>query len=91
MSLKEFYKTEAFWIIVACLIPNLGGFAGSLVVTQDENMGGWYEKLKLPSFRPPNWVFGPVWTLLYIFMGYASYRVWKVGGGFSGKATHIFR
>lgn len=40
--------------IVACIIPNIGGFLGSLVT--DTSAGSWYDKLEKPSFNPPNWV-----------------------------------
>lgn len=46
---------------------------GGLIGTQAQP-GSWYESLNKPPFNPPNWVFGPVWTVLYVMIGLAGAR-----------------
>ena len=44
-----------------------------------ENVRSWYPTLNKPSWNPPNWIFGPVWTSLYVLMGVAIWRAWHTG------------
>jgi len=58
-------------LVGLCLaVGALGGW-----VTAD-SVKTWYTTINKPSFTPPNWVFGPVWTVLYVLMGVAAWRVW---------------
>lgn len=50
--------------------------AGAAFVSID----GWYATLIKPSWNPPSWLFGPVWSLLYVMMGVAAWLVWCEGG-----------
>ena len=61
-------------LIIAILLPMVfGGFSGFLTAN---SINGWYSTLQQPTFNPPNWVFGPVWTILYLIMGISLYRIW---------------
>lgn len=52
-------------------------YAGSYVTTPA--IEGWYASITKPFFNPPNWVFGPVWTILYAMMAYSFYLIWSNG------------
>jgi tryptophan-rich sensory protein len=53
--------------------------------------GAWYASLAKPSWTPPNWVFGPAWTLLYTLMGIAAWLIWRRAGWRSGaRALGLF-
>ena len=64
-------------VLVSFGVPLLLGFLGSLATRPA--IATWFAGLAKPSFSPPNWLFGPAWTVLYILMGLAVYIVWTRG------------
>jgi tryptophan-rich sensory protein len=64
-----------FQAFISVLIAQAAGILGALFTTT--GVGSWYQGLVKPSWNPPNWIFGPVWTTLYTLMGIAAFLVWK--------------
>jgi len=75
-------------LIISLALPQMAGFIGSLFTSPA--IVGWYAMLEKPSFNPPNWVFAPVWTLLFLLMGVALYLVWQKGLQNRGDRIAIF-
>jgi tryptophan-rich sensory protein len=74
-------------LFISILIPLLvGGVAGFFTSSGVE---GWYAAANKPWFNPPNWIFAPVWTTLYILMGVALYLVWKSDAVQAVKQTAV--
>jgi tryptophan-rich sensory protein len=69
--------TPAIALVAALVLPQAVGFLGALSTVGA--VRDWYPTLARPSFAPPTWVFGPVWTTLYVMMGVASWLVWRQG------------
>ena len=64
------------FLLAGCFcIAGLGAIATSRGIRS-----GWYGSLSRPAWNPPDWVFGPVWTILYATMAVAAWLVWKNGG-----------
>jgi benzodiazapine receptor len=74
MNVSKFL-TPLICILLTLIIGSLSGLA---------NVGSintWYAQLNKPSFNPPGYLFGPVWTILYLLMGVSLYLVWKAPDG----------
>lgn len=68
---------EFLILFSSIIICQLAGFIGSLFTTP--SIPSWYAGINKPSFNPPNWVFAPVWTTLFLLMGISLYLVWRTG------------
>ncbi|PKG32473.1 TspO/MBR family protein [Methanoregula sp.] len=64
-------------LLAFVLASVVAGSIGSLVTITGP--ASWYSLLVKPVFQPPNWIFGPMWTLLFILMGIAAYLIWERG------------
>ncbi len=78
-------KENILKLVVSIVICQTAGIIGSLFTTP--YIPTWYATLVKPDFNPPSWVFGPVWTTLYLLMGIALFLVWK--NGFKNKNVPV--
>jgi tryptophan-rich sensory protein len=70
MTLNKIIKLS-----VSIIICELAGVIGSVFTMPA--IGDWYKGLNKPSFSPPNWIFGPAWSILFLLMGISLYLVWE--------------
>ncbi len=64
----------SIWLLIGLVALGLGvGWLGSLVTT--EQIPVWYDRLNKPAWTPPNWIFAPVWSTLYVLIGIAGWRI----------------
>jgi tryptophan-rich sensory protein len=76
------WSALAGWLGLCLGVAAFGGLFGP---------SEWFAQLHKPSWSPPNWIFGPVWTMLYIMMAIAAWRVWRLDGdGGRRKALALF-
>jgi translocator protein len=61
-------------LILSISLPLIVGGVAGIFTTRE--IPAWYATLNRPGISPPNWVFGPVWTILYVLMGFSFYLIW---------------
>ncbi|WP_288351013.1 TspO/MBR family protein [uncultured Thalassospira sp.] len=81
------HRTRVFALIafmVLCLIISAAG--GAVTAT---SVNDWYAGLQKPAFNPPNWLFGPMWTIIYFLIAFSGWRVWLKAGIANAKGPFI--
>lgn len=68
---------NAYKLIISIIICELAGIIGSIFTSS--SIPNWYSELNKPELAPPNWLFGPVWIILFALMGISLFLIWKKG------------
>jgi translocator protein len=77
--------TNTVKLIIAIIIPLAVGATSGFFTAS--GVGSWYQTINKPSWNPPSWIFGPVWTTLYVMMGIALFLIWKSDAPDTQKRT----
>jgi translocator protein len=75
--MNSFSVREIPKLIISIVIVFLAAAVGTVYTLKE--ITTWYVSLTKPSFTPPNWAFGPIWSTLYVLMGIALFLVWREG------------
>jgi len=74
-KLSASYKIDILRLGISIAVPLIAGVIGSIFTSQ--SVSTWFQTIEKPSFSPPNWLFGPVWTTLYVLMGISLFLIWR--------------
>ena len=74
----------------ACLLFGLTSLTAVIGSTGSIQASSYYAALTQPSWAPPTWLFGPVWTTLYVMIAYCGYRLWRRTGALTHPAFGLF-
>ena len=85
--MKKVLVADWLKLVVAIIVCELAGIIGSIFTISAIPM--WYATLAKPMLNPPSWLFGPVWTTLYLLMGIAAFLIWRKGWNSRGVGTAL--
>ena len=74
-------SSPAWKVTISILVTLIVGSTSGLITAGA--VEGWYMEIEKPSFNPPNTIFGPVWTVLYVLMGFSAGLIWSNGMEFA--------
>ena len=75
-------------LLISLLLPQIAGGLGAFFTIS--SVQSWYLTINRPSWNPPSWLFGPVWTLLYILMGIACFLIWKSDSAYKKQLLTLY-
>jgi benzodiazapine receptor len=81
---------RASWVSLVPFLSVCLGAGGIGSILTRGSVDTWYVQLRKPEWNPPNWVFGPVWTVLNVMMAISAWRVWHVAGWGATGALVLF-
>ncbi len=84
----EFSSIDLKMMLFYFVIVFISGFTGSYFTFP--KIQGWYAGINKPWFNPPNWIFSPVWTFLYLAMIASAYLVYKTQGSLTSREMVVF-
>ena len=77
---------QPIWMLALSIAVCFAAAAAGAIVT-GSSVNDWYPALRKPSWNPPAWIFGPVWTILYLMMAIAAWLIWRRRGFRGGAAA----
>jgi len=77
--MKNIKLTDIVKLVISIIACQCAGLIGSLFTTPA--ISTWYATIQKPPFTPPNWLFAPAWTTLYLLMGISAFIIWRRGLG----------
>ena len=78
MNMARYWRRDVVGLAAFVGVCLATSAIGGLITAQ--SVGTWYQALRKPSFNPPDWLFAPVWTSLYLVIAIAGWRVWRKVG-----------